>query len=179
MIPLIDKDQDKAIRLATEVINTFEKEYEEKWLSMMRNKLGLLGTDDSDKSLILDLLAWMHQNKVDYTNTFCHLMNLKTKKDNNYEVNDFHNWKKRWQERLMSKNNSTEKYTNLMKKVNPLVIPRNHNIEEVLKEGIQGNLKPFNHFLNILKNPYTNQKNISEYQTPADFNKNYQTFCGT
>ena len=27
--------------MATEIINTFEKKYEEKWLEMMRKKLGL------------------------------------------------------------------------------------------------------------------------------------------
>ena len=82
LIPLINKDQDTAVKLATEIIDTFEKTYEEKWLNMMRAKLGLLGTDKKDKYLILDLLTWMHQNKVDYTNTFCHLMNFKTQEDN-------------------------------------------------------------------------------------------------
>ena len=43
LIPLIDKDQKKAIKMATEVINSFEKIYEEKWLNMMRDKLGLFG----------------------------------------------------------------------------------------------------------------------------------------
>ena len=63
LIPLIDKDQSKAIGLATDIINTFEKKYEEKWLNMMRDKLGLFGIDDKDKFLILDLLTWMHQKK--------------------------------------------------------------------------------------------------------------------
>ena len=102
LIPLIDKDQDTAVKLATEIIDTFEKTYEEKWLDMMRAKLGLLGTDKKDKYLILDLLTWMHQNKVDYTNTFCHLMNFKTQEDNIYEGADFSNWKKRWLERSSS-----------------------------------------------------------------------------
>ena len=90
LIPLIDKDQDTAVKLATEVIDTFEKIYEEKWLNMMRAKLGLLGTDKKDKYLILDLLTWMHQNKVDYTNTFCHLMNFKIQEDNIYAVSYTH-----------------------------------------------------------------------------------------
>ena len=38
---------------------------------MMRKKLGLLGEDSKDEGLIIDLLTWMHQNKADYTNTFC------------------------------------------------------------------------------------------------------------
>ena len=132
LIPLIDKNQDEAVKIATEIINSFEKKYEEKWLNMMRDKLGLFGTDEKDKLLILDLLTWMHQNKVDYTNTFCHLMNLTIEHNNNYESNDFLNWKKRWQERLKTNNNSPEKYINLMRSVNPLVIPRNHIVEEAL-----------------------------------------------
>ena len=59
-------DKEKAINLATETINTFEKNYEIKWLNMMRDKLGLFGMDEKDKFLILDLLTWMHQKKIDY-----------------------------------------------------------------------------------------------------------------
>ncbi len=178
LIPLIDKDQDKAIKLATEVIDTFEKKYEEKWLGMMRNKIGLADEDEKDKFLILDLLTWMHQNKVDYTNTFCHLMNFQTQNDIVYENNEFSDWKKRWQERL-SQNSSSEKYINLMRSVNPLVIPRNHIVEDALKKANQGNFEPINNFLKILSSPYTDQKHITEYQIPSQSDENYQTFCGT
>jgi len=147
LIPLIDKDQDTAVKLATEIINTFEKTYEEKWLNMMRAKLGILGSDKKDKYLILDLLTWMHQNKVDYTNTFCHLMNFKTQKDNIYEGADFSNWKKRWQERSLGHNNSEEKRKNLMRSANPLLIPRNHIVENTLRDAGQGNLEPLVNFL--------------------------------
>ena len=179
LIPLINKDQEKAIQLATEIINSFEKKYEEKWLNMMRDKLGLFGTDEKDKFLILDLLTWMHQKKVDYTNTFCHLMNEKIKEDKNYEDEDFQNWKKRWNERLKTNNNTPEKYLKLMKSVNPLIIPRNHKVEEALETAEKGNFKSVNQLIEILKEPYSQQKNILDYQIPSDFNKNYQTFCGT
>ena len=81
LIPLIDKNQEKAVKIATEIINSFEKKYEEKWLNMMRDKLGLFGIDEKDKFLILRFVTWMHQKKVDYTNTFCHLMNENIKED--------------------------------------------------------------------------------------------------
>ena len=178
LIPLIDGDQDKAIKLATEVIDTFEKKYEEKWLGMMRSKIGLADEDEKDKFLILDLLTWMHQNKVDYTNTFCHLMNFQTQNDIVYENNEFSDWKKRWQERL-SQNSSSEKYINLMRSVNPLVIPRNHIVEDALKKANQGNFEPINNFLKILSSPYTDQKHITEYRIPSQSDENYQTFCGT
>ena len=80
LIPLINKDQNVAIRIASDLIDSFEKKYEEKWMNMMRNKLGLHGVDSVDKLLILDLLTWMHEKEADYTNTFCHLMDLGPKK---------------------------------------------------------------------------------------------------
>ena len=179
LLPLIDKDQNKAIDLATEIINSFEKKYEEKWLNMMRDKLGLFGIEEKDKFLILDLLTWMHQKKVDYTNTFCHLMGFDIKNKENYNDNDFQNWKKRWEERLLKNNNTLEKYKKLMRSVNPLIIPRNHLVEKVLSEANDGKIDPLNKLLAVLNLPYSEHKNISQYQISSDSNEKYQTFCGT
>ena len=66
-----------------------------------------------------------------------------------------------------------------MKSVNPLIIPRNHKVEEALETAEKGNFKSLNQLIEILKEPYSQQKNILDYQIPSDFNKNYQTFCGT
>ena len=179
LIPLIDKNQENAIKLATEIINSFEKKYEEKWLNMMRDKLGLFGMDEKDKFLILDLLTWMHQKKIDYTNTFCHLMNENIKEDKDYEDEDFKNWKKRWNERLKTNNNTPEKSLKLMRSANPIVIPRNHKVEEALEAAEKNNFKPITRLVEILKDPYSQQKNIINYQIPSNSEKKYQTFCGT
>ena len=178
LIPLIDKDKDKAIEIATKVINTFEKKYESKWMNMMRQKLGLSGVFTEDKDIIIDLLTWMHQKKMDYTNTFCHLMNLKISKIKDYEDADFQSWEKRWKERL-KKNTNSKTYIELMRITNPLVIPRNHKVEEALNQADLGNIEPINKLLKILKIPYTETKDIIEYQIPSFSNKKYKTFCGT
>ena len=164
---------------ATETINSFEKKYEEKWINMMRDKLGLFGLEDKDKFLILDLLTWMHEKKADYTNTFCHLMNLTTKKNKLFDDDDFMNWKKRWEERLSKNNNSPNKSLELMKKNNPLVIPRNHKVEEALEAAEKNDLKPVNQLIEILKDPYTQKDDIFDYQIPSNLDEKYQTFCGT
>ena len=66
-----------------------------------------------------------------------------------------------------------------MRSVNPLVIPRNHKVEEVLNEANKNNLEPLKKLLNILKKPYLEQKEILDYQIPSSTNNKYQTFCGT
>ena len=179
LIPLIDNDQQKAIKIATETINSFEKKYEEKWMNMMRDKLGLFGLDDKDKFLILDLLTWMHEKKADYTNTCCHLMNLNPKKDDLYNDKDFINWKKRWKDRSAKNNGTSKKSLELMRNNNPLFIPRNHKVEEALKAAEQNDLKPFDKILEILEKPYDEQEVNIEYQSPSLSDEKYKTFCGT
>ena len=179
LIPLIDKNIDKAIEIATDKVNSFQTKYEQKWLNMMKNKLGLFSSDKMDNLLILNLLTWMHQNKVDYTNTFCHLMDIKIKEENIYNDVDFKNWKKRLKERQQKNNTCYSKSLELMKQNNPLIIPRNHRVEEVLKSAENGDLKPFIKFLNVLIEPYNEHNDVSNYQSLSGYKENYQTFCGT
>tara|TARA_B100001121_G_C18671195_1_gene613945 strand:- start:529 stop:1980 length:1452 start_codon:yes stop_codon:yes gene_type:complete len=179
LLPLINKDIEKSLEIATQLINSFEKKYEEKWINMMKNKLGLLGSNENDRSLILDLLTWMHKKKADYTNTFCHLMDINIGEEKIYQDSSFHNWKTRWEDRLSKSNSSKEKSLKLMRLTNPLVIPRNHKVEEVLEAANKNDLEPINKLLEILKKPYSEQKDILDFQSLPLLDKKYQTFCGT
>ena len=180
IITLIDDNKDSAVEIATETINTFENIYEEKWLNMMRDKLGLFGEDRNDQILIIELLTWMYKNKVDYTNTFCFLMNEKFYNNKIYNDKNFLIWKEKWENRLRLNNNSQEKYLKLMHSVNPLIIPRNHKVEEALTAANDGDLEVMNKLLAVLKKPYENQNSIIDFQSPApSSDKAYQTFCGT
>ena len=178
LIPLIDKDEDKAVKIATESIDNFQNIYETKWLNMMRDKLGLFGKDKSDQKLINDLLYWMESNKADYTNTFCHLMNINSSNDSKYKDTNFINWFKQWESRVLINNGSIEKSINLMKKNNPIIIPRNHKVEEALEASYNNDMSLTNKLLSILNKPYDNQNDIDDYQSPSS-NIEYQTFCGT
>ncbi|WP_435113292.1 protein adenylyltransferase SelO [Candidatus Pelagibacter bacterium nBUS_36] len=177
LIPIINKDEDTAIKLATETIDNFQNIYEEKWLNMMRDKLGLYGNDKNDKKLINDLLNWMQKNKADYTNTFCYLMNIKIN-DQIYKDEHFVKWYNEWQKRISKNNNSKERSLKLMNNVNPIIIPRNHKVEEALAAANEDNLEVMNKLLSILSKPYEKQVDIQDYQLPLN-NKDYQTFCGT
>jgi len=177
-IPLIDKDEDQAIKIASEIIDNFQNIYETKWLNMMRDKLGLFGEDKDDLKLINNLFNWMKSNQADYTNTFCYLMNISSIQDQTYKDKNFIDWSKNWEKRILINGGSKENSLELMKKNNPIVIPRNHKVEEALEAANDNNLKPMYDLLSILKKPYTKQTNIEKFQTPSK-NKNYQTFCGT
>ena len=180
LISLIDPKKEKAIEIATETINNFDKSYETKWINMMRDKLGLFGQDQKDQVLIIDLLTWMHKNKADYTNTFCFLMDENFQHNKIYKDENFLTWKERWKERLKLNNNTPEKYLSLMKSVNPLVIPRNHKVEEVLESANNNDLSPLKKLIKVLEKPYEKTKENIDYQSPAPASdKKYKTFCGT
>jgi len=85
LLVLIDKDSAKAIDLAQGALNTFAEIFDKKWLQMMRNKLGMMGEEDGDDKIILDLLAWMQEHSADYTNTFIALQDKEKLKENIYQ----------------------------------------------------------------------------------------------
>ena len=67
-----------------------------------------------------------------------------------------------------------------MHSVNPLVIPRNHKVEEALEAANNNNLDPIKDLISILQNPYKHNEKNNNYQSPApDTVEKYQTFCGT
>ena len=180
LVPLIDSDKNKSVQIATEIINTFGEIYNEKWLEMMRKKLGLFNKNDGDEKLINELLSWMYEKKADFTNTFCVLMEQNIEDNKIYNDESFIKWKNTWQKRIKLNNKPLNEVIDLMRSVNPLVIPRNHKVEEALNSANSNNLKSLEKLLEVLKKPYENQNNTKEYQFPRPpSDKKYQTFCGT
>ena len=101
-------------------------------------------------------------------------MNQEIGNKKDYQNSKFNNWKIKWQKRLVKNSKS------LMENNNPKIIPRNHNVENVLKSAEDDSLTPFKDLLENLKNPYTKQKVLSQYQSPSPkTDEKYQTFCGT
>ena len=96
--------------------------------------------------------------------------------------NVFLEWYNQWQSRLKQNNKPIELSLNLMSANNPLIIPRNHKVEEALSAAsINGDLVPTYSLLEVLKRPYVSRSEIAAYQsppTPSD-DQAYKTFCGT
>ena len=68
-----------------------------------------------------------------------------------------------------------------MKNINPVMIPRNHLVEEALSDAETHNrFDKFENLLTLLSTPYT-QTNLREefVKTPKRSENKYQTFCGT
>ena len=67
-----------------------------------------------------------------------------------------------------------------MRSNNPVFIPRNHLVENTLDAANNNDLVPFKTLLTVLKTPYSDNPQFSEYKKPAKQSDTpYQTFCGT
>ena len=180
LLPLIHDERQDAIAGAEESLNAFEPAYKDKWLAMMGTKLGLAEADKQDERLVTDLLDWMHSNGADYTNTFRDLGRQVLPENQPYQSETFETWHRRWQERLGGEGRSLDSSLALMRSVNPVVIPRNHKVEEALQAGEEGNLNPFRNLLKALESPYEEADHLAPYQVPPKpSEKVHQTFCGT
>jgi len=119
----------------------------------------------------------MNKNKLDYNNTFLWLMNGEYKDKKQFKNFSIDQWMQKWEKRI---NNNVDQSYKLMKNSNPVIIPRNHLIEEALSKAEKGNLKLFNTLLNKLAKPYTSEKIDAKYQSiPQGFDEKYKTFCNT
>ena len=176
LLPLIDKDEKRSIEIAQNLINTFSSLFKDKWLQMMKKKLGIKDQSQDDEELINNLIKWMQQKKPDFTNTFCNLMNYDHADDEEFEDDEFNNWKREWKKRVESK-----EYLDVMISCNPTLIPRNYLVEEALSEAeTDGKFDKFNELNEIISSPYQLKKvNIKYLETPSKTNIPYKTFCGT
>ena len=192
LLPLMNSDIDKAVEMAEREILNFEKLYKENWLAGMRSKLGIFNEEEEDEGLIKDLLSLMQIYNADYTNTFRSLtlykfdeINCTNETEKSYDIelfrsDKFKEWTKAWKDRLNRQIESKEEVKNLMKNSNPSIIPRNHKVEEALKEAEKGNYKLVEKLVDAISNPYSYYKEQEEYiELPSKGNLNYRTYCGT
>ena len=136
MLPLFDRDTDRAVERATAVLERFPDLFEQHWLDGMRAKLGLFTQEEGDKALVDDLLAWMQRRSADFTNTFRsltlgRLVGRSTRRPRVGRVASAVGARRGRQPQ------SPADAEHLMRRHNPAFIPRNHNVEEALAGGDQ------------------------------------------
>ena len=165
---LVDRKEEIAIKKIEYILKKNESAYQDNWLEMMKDKIGINDNHEKDNELIKELLDLMHIFKLDYTNTFALIRN------NNLKKFDFMlDW--------VSKLNQRKKLNKKIeaKNSNPMIIPRNHIVEKVLNESTNGNFKNLNNFISLLKKPYESSIPEEYITEPTNEEKVYQTFCGT
>ena len=213
VLPLLHEDADQAVALATEILDQFPQWVEEALLEGQRAKLGLSLTSSAngraetarraaDKSLVEAWLALLQHQQVDYTLAWRHLSDLCGPSSNSSsalhtmfsEPLALDAWLERWRERCNEDDlelppdpaTRANHRSRAMNRVNPLIIPRNHQIEVALAAASDhADFGPFERLLSALQTPFgAGDDPVASAQpfakpAPAAFTENYRTFCGT
>jgi uncharacterized protein YdiU (UPF0061 family) len=186
LLPLIDAEPKRALQLATEVIATFSGAFRDHWLGGLRRKLGMALHQDGDAALAEDLLDVMHRNQADFTLVFHGLCNAAENPSGDQEARklfanarDYDEWAPRWRARLAREDISPLLRAEAMRRVNPRYIPRNHQIERIIRAAERDDFAPFEELSRVLSQPYLTQAADAYADPPLPGERVLQTFCGT
>ena len=176
LLPFFDPDGDKAVDLANERLGAIAGKYQAEWLAVMRAKLGLDGEDAGDQALAEDFLRAIQG--VDWTLAFHRLAGAAVDAQDYLPLFEdrraITDWLPRWRARLHPEAVAR------MRRVNPVIIPRNHLVEAALEAATAGDMAPFLALLAAVQDPYGDAAGREAFALPAPKGFGaYVTFCGT
>ncbi len=164
ILPLLSDDPDRAVEIAKAELEKFYPQFEDAFETGMLAKFGIAERREDDGAFIADMLKVMMDEQLDFTLFFRELTrgNVLSEKAG-----------------TLLKQRIASPDLLLMQQVNPIYIPRNHQVEAALREAEGGNLARFNQLCALVKHPYTEQ-NMPLYEAiPLPDEEVKQTFCGT
>jgi len=189
LVPLLAEDTGAAVDVAKAALKGYMALYQQYWLAGMRDKTGLSLELKGDKELIEDLFNLMASNNADFTLTFYYLSQLSvdsTAQDGQIkalfaEPEEFDVWAVKWRERLRAEASGDESRQAKMQAVNPVYIPRNHQVEAAIRSAEDhGDFSVFHDMHEVLQHPYALQEGKGGYMFPPEPDEVVkQTFCGT
>jgi uncharacterized protein YdiU (UPF0061 family) len=164
----------------------FMQRFHEKHIKMMASKIGIFVPCEEDKQLIQNLLNIMEENHFDYTLTFRYLIQILQEKPcvsltDFTASSSFQKWIETWKVRLETQASTPEEIATLMSHQNPVLIPRNHRIEEAITYALEHNdFSKAERLIQALSNPYESDESFIDLtEPPTPQQRIYQTFCGT
>lgn len=172
---------------ANDIIDAFPSCYESHWLGIVRNKLGLTTSEPGDLTLAREWVALLETFKVDHTLAWRRLADAAEGHEQSLvalfsDPTELYHWLARWRGRSRREPMSVFTQAEAMRCANPLYIPRNHRVEEVLATATNhADLQPFAQLLDVVTHPFEDRAEWASYADPASVEATacYKTFCGT
>jgi uncharacterized protein YdiU (UPF0061 family) len=184
LLPLLDDDSKRAVAKAEAALDSFAEIHRTELQKRLTAKIGIEVGDSSDWSMVETLLAAMADGEADFTLVFRHLSDALESGNDDAVISLFNQpaaiveWLTVWRSRLHDCDRSQA--VALMRRTNPVFIPRNHRIEEAIKAGNSGDFAPFHRLNEVLQHPFTVQAEFSEFElAPLPDEVVHATFCGT
>ena len=173
LIQLSD-NKTQAIDQASEIVHQMPELVNAEWIKGFAAKLGISEPASGDEDLANDLLTIMQDCEADFTNTFSALRRRVPETAINSAK--FPAWYEKWKRRT---ENLSDCQTT-MELANPLRIPRNHRIEQMIEAAVAGDFGPFERLMQGLSEPYKESPEYKDLESAPDASEIVSaTFCGT
>lgn len=185
LLPVIDANQDAAVEATRPVLERFPGYFLDANLAGLRRKFGLGTEQEDDEVLAKDFLELLESTGSDFTLAFRRLAELAgdtpaVSVAGLFEFPaGFDEWRSRWEQRCGAEDHP-DRQANMLK-ANPLLIPRNHQVERAIAEATSNqDFTWFNRLCDLLVNPYHPDPEALALAAPPQPNEVVsQTFCGT
>lgn len=177
LIPLLGTTPEEGLETAQREVEVLPALFQTAQAQVWGAKLGLDPRDPAQGELAGTYLRWMEDAEADFTQSFRSLTLLAGEE----EVPEGAPlppapWLSRWE---ASRSQAPEDFRN-MKNLNPLYIPRNHWVEEALRQAEEGEWAPFHRLKAALRNPGAPQPGLEYLEGPGPkTDEPYVTYCGT
>ncbi len=185
LLPVIHAANPDDVEAAKTMVADITPRFRAHWFAVMRSKLGLVAADDADAELVDGLIDQLEQYNLDYTLFFRALATLLRGDASALNAllptpDALAPWVASWWKQLERELINPMDRAAAMDQVNPLYIPRNHQVEQALVAAEAGELTAFRQLLAVVQAPYVERSEWTDYAAPppADFEP-YTTFCGT
>ncbi len=185
LLPAIHAVDPADVDRAKAIVDAIPDRFRDIWHHRMRAKLGLGQADEADGRLIDALFGELEQHGVDFTSFFRALAQL-LRGDGAMlqallpDAEAMAPWIADWWAQLEREAIAPLERADAMDAVNPLYIPRNHQVEAALEAAEAGDLAPWTALLEVVQNPYVLRPAWQDYAQPAPADAGpYTTFCGT
>ncbi|MEJ2309998.1 MAG: YdiU family protein [Gammaproteobacteria bacterium] len=157
-------------------LERFQPLFEEEYFGLMAARLGLAGRHEEDAGLVTAWLQHLQDHGLDYSRSF---VQLAGRLDND-ETAAFGDFEARWLQRIDSQPGGRREAARRMASVNPLVIPRNHQVERAIQAAFHGDFQPFHELRKVLAEPFDLPPDLAHYaEPPLPQERVEMTFCGT
>jgi len=181
---LINNGSTQTAEMLNKELASFGSLFEQRLASKMRKKLGIVSSaQPEDTNLIREWLRYLETEQLDYTLSFRNLAGLTTNDSANgffKKTAAFQDFYRLWRKRIQNQELETSKIKEKMNRVNPVFIPRNHRIEQVIELGLKGDFSLFREMNEVLRKPYEEQEIFNSYKSaPRPEQVVQATFCGT
>lgn len=172
-----EQDAKNAVVIAQDILNDYADQYKTDWIVGMRRKLGLLEAHPNDVELAQELLEIMHQNQADFTLVFFYLSQFDQQESLLAlfsQTDSMIQWLEKWQQRRALELQTAEASKAMMRSVNPVYIPRNHQVEAAIRAAEDHHdFSVFHALHEVLQTPYTLQQGKERYQRPPRKKKSF------